>query len=115
MIKGCQVPFLDTCFFSKDGKVDCYVKNDSDGCLSFMTDQKKLNPKGVRGMIMEIAKKRCWINREKFWWTHHVMRRSNKDKKIDRNSFVVHKTNSISGPKGLDEKLDAQKEYGEFE
>ena len=58
MIKGCQIFFPDTAFYTKDGKTECVIQNDKDGCLSFLLEQKKLLPSAISKKIQEIVRAR---------------------------------------------------------
>lgn len=78
MIKGCQIGFPDTAFFSKDGRVDCYICNDKDGCLTYFLDDKKMNPFAIKNKIYYNSREKD-KNRDQFWFLFDLYKRLRKD------------------------------------
>lgn len=86
MIKGCSVLFSDTVFFKKEDnkkeacKVDCYIRNDEEGCLSSYIDNKKMTNLWFPQKLKEVAEGR--LNQRREYWAH--LKLPSEDKKVDK-------------------------------
>jgi hypothetical protein len=68
----------DSAFFTREGRVECFIQTDKEGCLSYFTESKKLNPFGIRKKLQEVVRSRL-AQKEEHWMTMDLYRRKNKD------------------------------------
>lgn len=97
MIKGCQIFIPDTAFFTKDGRADCFIQNDKDGCLSYLLEQKKLQPSGISKKIQEIVRARQ-AKTDPHWCLVELNRRQNKGGKEKEMRTLAKSAKNFASP-----------------